>query len=171
MMAENKQDIVEKAKSALRGNAYGGFEDQAPHLNCLLENLPILGIDAQVVQIALCGGGEQMSLSSVLECLRDKWVCQHPPASHDGAIHVEVGEEKKQLVITFHLFLWGRSNEVRRFEIVRIGGEEFVYWDRGQLTPREVAELGKRKGVSPEGRKGRLKSRLVKWLRGLRGTQ
>jgi hypothetical protein len=114
----NEQDSVEQAKSALRVNAYGSFEEQAPHLRCLLEHLPCL---------APGDPGEQMNLDSVLERLRAGWACQHPAGSHDGAIHVEVGGERRRLILTFHLFLWGKTSEVRRFEIVRVGEDEFVY--------------------------------------------
>jgi hypothetical protein len=86
------KDAARQAQAAFQANAYAGFADQAPHLRCLLENLPSRGVES---------GGEQMSLDAVLERLRSEWMCQHPPGSHDGAVHAELRDDNERLSITF----------------------------------------------------------------------
>jgi hypothetical protein len=121
-MAQVK-DARRQARAAFQANAYAGFAEQAPHLRCLLENLPSRAVES---------GGELMSLDAVLERLRSEWMCQHPPGSHDGAVHAELRDDNERLSITFHAFLWGQSNEIRSFNIARVGDDEFVYWGPGQ---------------------------------------
>jgi hypothetical protein len=45
---------------------------------------------------------------------------------------------------------WGKTSEVSRFEIVRVGEDEFVYRDRGRPTPQELARFGTREISSQE---------------------
>jgi hypothetical protein len=124
------QNAVVKAISSVRANPHGSFEEQAQHLRCLLENLPILGHNAAALQAALCGGAAGMDREQVLTQLQEKWVCHR--ASQEGAIHAEVGDETDQLVITFYMYLWSKTSEVGRFQIVRRGEDDYLYWDRGQ---------------------------------------
>lgn len=124
------QNDVEKAKSAFRANPHGSFQEQAQHLRCLLEHLPVLGHNAAALQAALCGGAAGMDREQVLTQLQEKWVCHR--ASQEGAIHAEVGDETDQLVITFYMYLWSKTSEVGRFQIVRRGEDDYLYWERGQ---------------------------------------
>jgi len=134
----DQEEIVKQAKSGLKRNPCGLFGEQAPHLYRLLENLPVLDRNSPTVQNSLGGGAIEMNVDLVLEHLKDNWICSHPSGSHDGAINAEVGEESDQMILTFHLFLWSRTTEVRRFEIVRVGEKNYLYWDRGQLPEIET---------------------------------
>jgi hypothetical protein len=128
----NPQESIDEAKAALKKNPFGDFDTQAPHLTCLLEHLPPLAVSEPSIQSGLARGGQQMDLESVLARLKASWMAQHPPASHDGAIDLEIGPERERLVISFNMFLWGQSNVVRQIEVARVGAEAFLYWDRGQ---------------------------------------
>ena len=99
----DRQNVVREARSALRANAHGSFEEQAPHLCSLLESLPVLGPNTAVLQAALCGGAEEMGADEVLKRLKESWVCHR--SSQEGAIQVEVGREMEQLTLTFHYML------------------------------------------------------------------
>jgi hypothetical protein len=134
----DQEEIVKQAKPGLKRNPCGGFREQPPHLYRLLENLPVLGRNSPTAQNSLGGGAVEIDVDSVLEHLKGNWVCSQPSGSHDGAINAEVGEESDHLILTFHLFLWSRTTEVRRFEIVRVGEESYLYWDRGQLPAVET---------------------------------
>jgi hypothetical protein len=124
------QDAVAKALSAVRANPHSSFDEQARHLQCLLENLPVLGHNAATLQLAREGSVIKLDIEGVLEQLKEKWVCGHG-YSQEGAIHAEI-EATDQLVIKFYMYLWGKMSEVGHFQIVRQGEEEYLYQDCGQ---------------------------------------
>jgi hypothetical protein len=61
--------------------------------------------------------------------VREKWVCHR--ASQEGAIHAGI-EVTDQLVIKFYMYLWSKTSEIARVQVVRQAEEEYLYWDRGQ---------------------------------------
>lgn len=100
---EARKPAIEKAKSSIRRDPHAGFEDQAPYLRLLLENLPILQPGAPALQAFPMDRAAQWNADSVMEYL-ERWPCYHPPGSHDGAIHVQIEDEPNLLIITFHFF-------------------------------------------------------------------
>lgn len=160
----NQQELINQAKAALKKNPFADFDTQAPHLTCLLEYLPPQEERDPSIQGALARGGQQMSLAAVLERLEASWMAQHPPASHDGAIDLEIGPESERLVVNFSMFLWGRSNLVRQIEVARLGAETFLYWDQGQPAP--LREVKPARGTAAAEAKAGKRGWLV-WLKGL----
>ena len=168
----NQHDIINEAKAALKKNPFADFDAQAPHLTCLLEHLPPQEGRDPSIQGALARGGQQMSLAAVLERLKASWMAQHPPASHDGAIDLEIGPENERLVVIFSMFLWGQSNVVRRIEVARLGAETFLCWDQGQPAPPPPQEARASRpatsdGPGPEEKRSWLNRRWLAWLKGL----
>jgi len=123
-----------RAKAALRQNAYADFEVQAPHVRQLLGTLPVLSPNASVLQSVRFEKAEPQNTDAVMAYLAEKWIAQHPPGSHEGAIHVEVDYDRL-LIFSFHFYLWGKTTEALRIVIARVAQDAFLYWSSNSPSP------------------------------------
>jgi hypothetical protein len=120
---------IQQAKAAVKSQAYAGFEEQGSYLRRWLESLPVLQPEAPALQAYPANRAEQRDLDGTLEFLRIHWIANHPPASHDGAIHAELAAEPSLMDVRFHVFVWGKTSEALRVVVARVAEDGFLCWN------------------------------------------
>jgi len=124
-MSQDK--AVEEARSVLRANLGAGFQELAPHLRLLLENLPILEVNAPVLQDYPVSKAAQSTLESVIEYLRREWVATK--VSDDETIGAgSITDEAGLLSITFDGNIWSVGYMEKRIIVARTGEDRFRCW-------------------------------------------
>ncbi len=127
---------MQQAKAAIKSQAYAGFEEQRSYLRRWLESLPVLQPEAPLLQGYPADRAERRDLESTLEFLRMYWIANHPPASHDGAVHAELAAEPRLMDVTFHVFVWGKTSEALRILVARAAEDAFLCWNVHPNPPK-----------------------------------
>lgn len=127
MTDESGKYAVEKAKSVLRANLGADFEELAPHLRSLLENLPILKVDAPALQAYPVSKSTQSILESAMEFLRRGWIATKA-SEYETIGASSIAEEAELLSVTFDGNIWSVGHMQRRLIVARIGDDVYRCW-------------------------------------------
>jgi hypothetical protein len=172
---------VEEAKSALRANLDAGFQNLAPHLRLLLENLPILQPGTPVLHAYPPDKAAESDAKGTMDFLRREWI-ETKVTDYETIGLSSIADEPALLGITFHGNIWSAGYMETRLTVARITEDRFRFWryhenggvwgsapgeyqkpSLGSPAPRGHASAltGKRVGASKPG----LFARIREWFK------
>ncbi len=115
---------INKAKETIRKNAFADFGQQAAALRQLLQQLPILPSESEILK----PDGQPGDLETTMTRLEMNWAAYNPPNSHEGAVSVVIGDEVDVLTAVFHAEVWGMSSEQSRLAVARVDANAYLFW-------------------------------------------
>ncbi len=122
-----RQLAVKEAQSALGANLGADFDDLTPHLRLLLENLPILQPEAQVLQVYPADKATELNAEGTMDFLRRKWIKTEVTDSETIGLS-STADEPELLSLIFCGTIWSVGFVEERLTVARIAEDKFRCW-------------------------------------------
>ena len=126
-LTDDTKLAVKEAQSALRANLGAEFQNLAPHLRQLLENLPILQPGAPILQSYPADKAAESDAKGTMDFLRREWI-ETKVTDYETIGLSSIADEPALLGITFHGNIWSVGYMETRLTVARIAEDRFRCW-------------------------------------------
>jgi ubiquinone/menaquinone biosynthesis C-methylase UbiE len=117
-----------QARQALRRDGLADFATQAPHLQQLLQNIPILSSAELAKRDRSVAQGTPGDLAQTLALIKPQWRANNPPNSHEGMTCAVWDDTIDWLAVKFEATVWGMSSIQGGLTVARIGPDVYLFW-------------------------------------------